>query len=155
MMRSGGKRTMTGRTMLPLGCLLAAAVPVMAEMASGELIVQLSGMTSDEGNLVYAMWSGPDGWLETNTVREGAVPVDAGRSTIRFENLPFGEYALSVYHDRNDNQKLDTGLFRIPKEPLGTSNDARIRFGPPKYEDAAFVLDRAELTIEITVRKLF
>jgi uncharacterized protein (DUF2141 family) len=149
-------------SLLILGCMLAAPISVMADgagteedPAAGVLIVTLSGMKSDEGRLVYAMWSGPDGWLEGNTVREGAVGIEAGRSMIRFEGLAHGEYAISAYHDRNGNGKLDTGLFGIPKEPLGTSNDAKIRFGPPKYEDAVFILDRSELSIEIPVRKVF
>jgi uncharacterized protein (DUF2141 family) len=125
------------------------------EAGTGTLVVKLSGMKDDRGSLVYAMWAGPEGWLEKNMIREGSVPVVAGTSTLRFEQLPFGEYAISAYHDRNGNMKLDTGLFRIPKEPLGTSNDAKIRFGPPKYEDAAFTLDQSELAIEIPVRKLF
>ena len=126
-----------------------------ASAATGTLVVTLTGMKDDRGSLVYAMWSGPDGWLETNAVREGAAPVVTGTSTIRFEQLPFGEYAISAYHDRNGNMKLDTGLFGVPKEPLGTSNDARIRFGPPKYEDAVFTLDQPELAIEIPVKKIF
>lgn len=122
---------------------------------AGTLIVELSGMKSDDGSLVYAIWSGPEGWLESNAIGEGSVAVVDGRSAIRFDDLPYGEYAISVYHDLNDNGKIDTGLFRLPKEPLGTSNDAKIRFGPPSYEDAAFMLNQPELTIHIPVRKLF
>jgi uncharacterized protein (DUF2141 family) len=130
-------------------------ISALAAADSGRLTVELTNMKSDEGRLVYAMWSGPEGWLESNTVREGTSPVSAGRSTLAFDDLPYGEYAISVYHDRNDNGKLDTGLFRMPKEPLGTSNDAKIRFGPPKYEDAVFILDQPELRIQIPVKKLF
>ncbi len=118
-------------------------------------MVTLSGMKNDDGSLVYAMWSGPEGWLESNTVREGSVPIVDGHSEILFEDLPYGEYAISVYHDQNGNNKIDTGMFKIPKEPLGTSNDAKVRFGPPRYSDAAFMLDQPELTIHIPVRKLF
>lgn len=130
-------------------------ISALAAADTGRLTVELTGMKSDEGRLVYAMWSGPEGWLESNTAREGSSPISAGRSILEFDDLPFGEYAISVYHDRNNNGKLDTGLFRMPKEPLGTSNDAKIRFGPPKYEDAVFLLDQPELHIQIPVKKLF
>ena len=142
------------KSLLMACCVLAVPMTALADGA-GALIVNLSGMKSDEGRMVYAIWSGPEGWLEGNTLREGAVEITEGRSMIRFEDLAHGEYAISVYHDRNGNGKLDTGLFGIPKEPLGTSNDAKIRFGPPRYEDAAFILDRSELSIEIPVRKVF
>lgn len=127
----------------------------MSAAESGHLTIILTGMKSDEGSAVYAMWSGPEGWLKDNTVSEGSATVVDGVSELKIENLPYGEYAISAYHDRNDNMKLDTGMFRIPKEPLGTSNDVRVRFGPPRYEDAAFILDQPALTIEIPIRKLF
>ena len=133
----------------------AAAEQLPASTAEGTLVVNLTGMKSDDGRLVYAMWSGPEGWLENNNIREGAVPIIDGASELRFEHLPYGEYAISAYHDRNNNGKLDTGMFRIPKEALGTSNDAKVRFGPPKYEDAVFYLAEPELIIHIPVRKLF
>ena len=128
--------------------LSSLALASMAQVDSGSLTVQITGMKSDEGHLVYAMWSGSEGWLESNTVREGTSPISAGGSTLKFDDLPYGEYAISVYHDKNDNGKLDTGMFRIPKEPLGTSNDAKIRFGPPKYDDAVFFLEHLPTGIQ-------
>ena len=127
----------------------------VAHAGSGELTVELTGLTSDEGSVVYAMWAGPEHWLADNAVKEGAVPIRNGAGRIEFVDLPYGEYAISVFHDKNDNKKLDTGFMRIPKEPIGTSNDAKARFGPPKYDDARFVLDQPELTITIPIKKLF
>ena len=139
-----------------IGCLLAGCLGVGAATAdTGTLTVILGGMQSDEGVLTYAMWSGPANWLEQGAVREGSVPIEAGTSTLVMRDLPHGEYAISAYHDQNGNGRLDTGLFRIPKEPIGTSNDAKVRFGPPSYDDARFVLNQPELTITIQVRKLF
>lgn len=149
-----GQRALCG-LLLTMALPAAGSDPSSAASATGTLVVTLTGMKDDRGSLVYAMWSGPEGWLESNSVREGDAPISDGSTTLRFENLPHGEYAISAYHDRNGNGKLDTGLFRIPKEPLGTSNDAKIRFGPPKYEDAVFTLDQPELAIEIPVKKIF
>jgi uncharacterized protein (DUF2141 family) len=36
-----------------------------------------------------------------------------------------GEYAISLYHDVNGNNKLDTGLYGIPVEGYGFSNHAK------------------------------
>lgn len=67
-----------------------------------------------------------------------------------FENLPSGEYAISLYHDENENNKLDTGWFGIPNEGYGCSNNAKGMMGPPKYEDAKFQLtSNKEMTIKI------
>ena len=145
-------------TRLLIALLLAAsgggAFPETSD-GSASLVIELNGMTSDAGAITYAVWRGPEGWLEDGAIREGSVPVVGGARNIALEGLPYGEYAVSVYHDRNGNGRLDTGFFRIPKEPIGTSNDAPARFGPPKYEDAAFRIDRPEVTISIGVHNIF
>jgi uncharacterized protein (DUF2141 family) len=42
----------------------------------------------------------------------------------------------------------------IPKEGYGASNDAKVTFGPPKYEDARFVLKGNPETLRIKMRYL-
>lgn len=42
-------------------------------------------------------------------------------ASVVFENLPPGNYAVSVLHDENVNGKIDKGLF-LPKEGIGFSN---------------------------------
>ena len=63
-----------------------------------------------------------------------------------------GEYAVSCYHDRNGNGKLDKNTIGIPVEPYGFSNDARGSFGPPKYKKARFNHDGGDMTIEVPLR---
>jgi uncharacterized protein (DUF2141 family) len=66
--------------------------------------------------------------------------------------VPSDRDAIQAYHDENGNRKLDTGLFGIPKEPYGFSNNARNLLGLPKFEDAAFMLSGDALTVTITVQ---
>lgn len=61
-----------------------------------------------------------------------------GKATCVFENVAAGRYAVAVWHDANSNQKLDTNFVGIPKESVGSSNNAKGQFGPPKFKDAAF-----------------
>ena len=67
-----------------------------------------------------------------------------------FKNLKKGDYAVSLFHDENDNKIMDTKIFGIPKEPYGFSNDATGFMGPPKFKDAKFNLD-TDKTITIRV----
>ena len=152
-----GRQGIQHSNLLLAGLLLSMSTLVSGSEGAdrGNLTVELTGMASDSGSVAYAMWSGPQGWLVDGAVREGRVAIEQGSSMLLIEDLPYGEYAISAYHDQNDNGKLDTGLFRIPKEPIGTSNDAKIRFGPPKYKDARFRLDEPGLSITIQIRKLF
>lgn len=73
-------------------------------------------------------------------------------STLTFNNLPYGTYAVSVYHDENNNNKLDTNFMGIPSEGYGASRDAKNTFGPPKFEDAKFSIDSPTKMLNIKIR---
>ncbi len=53
----------------------------------------------------------------------------------QFSNLKSGNYAIKYMHDENDDKKMNTGIFGIPSEGYGSSNDARGTFGPPAFAD--------------------
>jgi uncharacterized protein (DUF2141 family) len=57
------------------------------------------------------------------------------------------EYALAIYHDLNENGKMDAGIFGIPTEKYGFSNNAKGHMGPPSYHKS-----RIELTDSVIVR---
>jgi uncharacterized protein (DUF2141 family) len=67
--------------------------------------------------------------------------------TVTFTGLPAGQYAVSVYQDANDNERLDTNIFGIPKEKYGFSGNA----GRPDYRRCLFNFDR-DMTITITLK---
>lgn len=56
------------------------------------------------------------------------------------DNLPPGEYALLVYHDENDNERIDKNFVGIPVEPIGFSNRYAPK-APPSFSRAAFVIE--------------
>ena len=126
------------RLSLPL--LFAFSCP--AALAEDSLLkIQISGLSEVEGNLYVAVFDSEDDWLGENTVAQMTVViVDAleGDQVKAELPLPPGEYAFSIFYDENDNGDLDTNFIGIPKEPVALSNNARPRFGPPKYEDAKF-----------------
>ena len=73
-------------------------------------------------------------------ITEGTIQmVEPGSVTYIYE-LPPGTYAIGIFHDVNLNNKMDNNFFGVPKEQYGFSNNARALFGPPDFEDAAFVL---------------
>jgi len=104
--------------------------------------IQISNIESEKGHIRIGLYKGAHNFYK-KTFRSTAVQSKKGSLKVILENIPSGEYAISLYHDINDNKTLDTNLFRIPKEPYGTSNNAKGYFGPPTWEDAKFsVLDQ-------------
>jgi uncharacterized protein (DUF2141 family) len=68
--------------------------------------------------------------------------------TVMLSEIPNGTYAVTYYHDENDNGKLDTGMFGKPEEGYGYSNDARGFMGPADFEDQVFEI-KSDLQITL------
>ncbi len=55
-------------------------------------------------------------------------------------NLPKGDYAVSVFHDLNGNEKLDKNFFGAPTEPYGFSRNHKPVMRAPKFEEVQITL---------------
>ena len=130
-----------GRTAGCKGFLIGAAFFASSQVSGATLTVVISDFHSDVGALNIGIYDNKNDWLGSSTVQKRSLKVREhnveGVVTTSF-NVEPGEYAISVHHDDNDNGKMDTNFIGIPKEPTGLSNGAVAKFGPPKYEDAAF-----------------
>lgn len=116
---------------------------------SYELTVNISGINSNKGNIKVAVYQGEENFLKKRLVGQIGT-ISSNKSQVVFKNLPEGEYAVSIYHDENQNNKLDAGWFGIPKEGYGTSNDAKGFMGPPKYKDAKFkISNNSKINIQL------
>ncbi len=78
-------------------------------------------------------------------------PEGKNTASIFIADLAHGEYAIAIYQDQNSDNKLNTGVFGIPKEPYAFSNNFKPRFSGPKYDDCKFTYsaEKNELTIAL------
>ena len=137
--------------------LIFACQATLAEELTGILIVEISGLKEAAGNLYFAVYDSDSTWLGEDTVLDKKVVIAEALDgdLVRTElHLPLGAYALSVFHDRDDDGEMDTSFIGTPKEPIALSNNAVAKFGPPKYEDAVFTLGAEPLIQHITMRDL-
>ena len=67
------------------------------------------------------------------------------------DSLKPGKYAFRYFHDENNNKEMDTYWIKVPKEGYGFSNNARARFGPPKFKKTIFEL-KNDTTVFCTPR---
>lgn len=81
----------------------------------------------------------------------GRVPARDGETVVTIKGVPPGTWAVLAYQDENSNGELDRNLIGIPSENYGFSRDARRRFGPPSFEDAAMPIrdDTATATVRL------
>jgi uncharacterized protein (DUF2141 family) len=112
----------------------------LLDSAQHNLEVTVSDIKVVKGSIRLALYSNADDFMKKHkAVRE--VAVSGNTVKVVFENLQPGEYAISCFHDVNDNKKLDSNFMGIPREPYGFSNNARGMFGPPGFDDARFMVN--------------
>lgn len=149
-----------------LACvLLVSPVGVMAqdtektEQNVGTLTVVIVELKSDNGDVKVNLLNSEESFLASpkeqqkmgGPFRRAITPIKDNKAEVVFEDLPFGEYAVKLFHDENGNGKLDKNFVGMPKEDYAFSNNVRGSMGPPKYEDAKFEFNQEEMTIEITI----
>lgn len=121
-----------------LPCILVA----LHGQAQSELKIQVHGLTSAKGQILYSLFRSADGFPgeAAKAFKKGAIPVTDLSVQFALESLPPGEYALSLVHDSNGNGRLDMNGMGIPQESIGFSNNVLGAFGPPKFTRARFTV---------------
>ncbi|RBW63202.1 hypothetical protein DS884_00590 [Tenacibaculum sp. E3R01] len=103
-------------------------------------------VTSNKGKVSYALYN-KDNFMK-EPVKAKSSKIVNGKSTVVFNDVPAGEYAIVCYHDKNDNNKMDFQPNGMPIENYGASNNV-MNFGPPQYEDAKFTIIDNNVSLEI------
>lgn len=112
------------------------------------LTVKISGLKNNTGLVQVGLFNSEGTFLK-KAYKGVSSEIKSNGATVTFLNIPMGKYAISAYHDKNSNSKLDTNFIGIPKEDFACSNNAKGTMGPPKYEDAKFDLTKdAKLEIK-------
>jgi len=142
---------------IQLVLLSLACQSVMAQDLTGILMVEIAGLKDATGNVYIAVYNSDSTWLSDKTVlsKKVAIAEALDGDLVRTElQLPLGEYALSVFYDKNNDGKLNTNFIGMPKEPIAMSNNAVAKMGPPRYADAVFSLGAEPLIQRISMKEL-
>lgn len=123
---------------------------------AGSLTVHLSGLETREGTIHAALYSGRSAYDDEEINPDlGKVLSDlSGPScTLQWVDLPPGTYALAIYHDINDNGKLDTNAFGIPTEPYAFSNHPDVKWRRPRFGEVSFQVDTTGTILELRLSR--
>ena len=133
--------------------LLSPAISFAEEAPNTATIsMTLESDSKPKGNFVAALFTTEESFLK-DPVQSVSGPVQPDSTgTLVFENVEPGLYAISVFHDKDSDGKLDTNFIGIPSEPVGVSNNPKARMGPPRFEDAKFILEPGATDLHITLK---
>lgn len=119
---------------------------------TGDLHINVSGISSSQGIIYVFLYSSEDGFPVDLSKADKFIKakIASQSASVSFDNIKYGYYAISVYHDEDSSGKINTNFFGIPKESVGVSNNAKGLMGPPKYDDAKFYFNK-DITIGISI----
>src|SRR6187431_1385555 len=96
--------------------------PGQAEPRATSGVIEFRTLLRERGGVVRCGLFRKAGWLKS-AVATATARADAASALCVFEKIPPGVYALSAFHDKNANGKLDTNLLSIHSEDYGASNN--------------------------------
>lgn len=132
---------------------MSVASPVFTAESEFTVDVIITGGEPRVGQVLVSLFNSSANYLETPLLEATADVDDEGNALVELGKQVPGEYAIVVVYDKNKNGKLDTGFFRIPKEKIGYSNNAKGKLGPAKWDDTRFTVTNSALTIDIELAK--
>lgn len=122
------------------------AAPDMTDKT--RIAVTIENVTPGQGTVEIGVYT-QDQWLDDSFAGK-SIAVEGSAISVSFDVPMPGRYGLAVYQDIDGNGKMNRGMMGLPSEPYGFSNDAPIRFGPPKWDAAAIEVAAGE-TVETTI----
>lgn len=150
------------RSFLAFGSAAAIAIIFCCLLASaagekGNINLKITGFRNAMGAVRVAMFDSKESYDSDKFSGEGAfrksiIDLKGTEAECKFEDVPYGVYAIKLFHDEDKSGKFYTGLFGIPKVEYAFSNNAAGRFGPASYEQAKFTLNSKELSMSIKMQ---
>jgi uncharacterized protein (DUF2141 family) len=147
--------------------------------SSGSLTAEVTGLKNTNGQVCFSLFNSGEGFpnnpeamvatqcvsaatTPTKTTESGSLERESSETmtesttesptvafSVTFANLELGTYAVSVLHDENGDNQLNTGSFGIPTEGFGFSQNPVIQAGAPEFSEAAVVVAGPSSTTEI------
>lgn len=116
---------------------------------NADLTVSITDLKSNTGSLTAELYNSKGTFLK-KSYKKGSTVIKSNATSVTFSDIPKGEYTVMVYLDMNNNGKLDKSFIGMPKEPVACSNNAKGFMGPPKYEEAKFMITSdSKITIKM------
>jgi uncharacterized protein (DUF2141 family) len=130
--------------------LLGGAAPAIAQ-SPGAVVIHVENVRSSEGHVRVELCT-EGAFLTERCVFGGSAPAQRGETVITLVDVPPGVYAVQAFHDANDDQKVNRGVFGIPTEDIGFSREAPVGLHGPQFLKAAFNHDADEQVVTLHLR---
>lgn len=70
---------------------------------------------------------------------------------VQINDLGYGQLALAIYQDLNEDDKINRNIIGIPVEPYAFSNNYKPIIRPPVFKDCSFAYNDTDNTVVISL----
>lgn len=126
-----------------------AVLSHQAYSQSPVLIITVPNINPVQGEIQVSIFNSKTSFLKENKeykIYRFKADKTVGKFVIN--DLAKGEYALIIYHDKNNNKEMDRSMLGIPKEGFGFSKNFKPQLSGPSFGDCSINLN-ADLAIDI------
>ncbi|MEB2777619.1 DUF2141 domain-containing protein [Algoriphagus sp. D3-2-R+10] len=121
----------------------------------GSIEIVISGTSSDDGVIQLLVFDQEKGWPESldDAWKIVTIPIENGIAKKSISNVPSGNYAITVFHDHDENGVIRKNKVGYPLDSFGFSNNPSLFFGIPSYEKCSQKVTEGKVTrFEIELR---
>lgn len=128
------------------GMTLLVNITVYAQERADITVKMEEVKNQGKGQVVFMLFDKEDGFpKEVEKAKFKAQVKDVkGNISHTFEDVPYGKYAICVFHDENGNGEIDSNFIGIPKEPVAASNMTGM--GKPSFKKCTIVINKPKNT---------
>ncbi|MBK7870897.1 MAG: DUF2141 domain-containing protein [Saprospiraceae bacterium] len=132
--------------------LLGTWMPLIS-MNKGTLTLIVKNVEAANGALHIAIYESESQFLKKAAIGKVIPVISTTNCEIPIPELPFGKYAIAVFHDLNENGKLDKNSFGIPTEPYAFSNNPAVKWRSPTFAETLIEFGESQKNIALELKR--
>ncbi len=137
---------------LLLGLLLVSAS--FRSEPSGVLTIEIDNIQKAEGTIWVGIYNSETNFLiKEKAILEEIKINQAGTQTIDIPGLKYGQYAVAIFHDENNNGEMDRNLLGIPSEPFAFSKTPKSKWRLPRFDEVKFSFSHPRQKLSAHLKK--
>ncbi len=129
-------------------------IPPERVNANAVMHVIINGVKQNVGSVRVAVYDKAETFLEPKKyIYTKSIVADMNSPMQLDFSLPFGDYAVTAYHDLNDDHHLDQNYLGVPTEPYALSNNVNVKWRRPTFEETKITFNQTEQTVSLQLKK--
>ncbi|WP_416441451.1 DUF2141 domain-containing protein [Leeuwenhoekiella sp. A16] len=84
--------------------------------------VSVNNIAGTEGTVQFGLYT-QETFMVAPPLQSAEGTIEEGKTTVTFNNIEPGNYAVLCYYDKNDNKQMDFDTNGMPLESYGSSNN--------------------------------